>query len=229
MMAIFYALLTSIATIFGAFLPFTKTFKKIELRYLLAFASGLMVSVAFFELLPEIGRESAFAVALGFFAIYLIEKIFLIHACGEKECVSHTIGWTSLIGIGAESLIDGIAIGIGYAVSPALGIVIAVAVIVHEVPRGLVTTIIMKNSGYKKRGIFGAVAIDAFFTPLGTAIAFFVPIALFHDLIGFALGTFLYIGASDLLPEAHKSFNWKVVASVMIGAAIIPLTIAALG
>jgi len=229
MIALFYSLLTSIATIFGALLPFTKTFKKIELRYLLAFASGLMVSVAFFELLPEIGRESAFAVALGFFGIYIIEKIFLIHACGEKECVSHAIGWTSLIGIGAESLIDGIAIGIGYAVNPALGIVIAVAVVVHEVPRGFVTAVIMKNSGYKKRGVAGAVAIDAFFTPLGTAIAFFIPIALFHNLIGFAMGTFLYIGASDLLPEAHKRFNWKVVCAVLIGAVIVPLIMLAIG
>ncbi len=223
MIALFYSLLTSLATIFGAFLPFTKTFRKIELRYLLAFASGLMVSVAFFELLPEIGRESAFAVAIGFFGIYIIEKIFLIHACGEKECVSHAIGWTSLIGIGVESLIDGIAIGVGYAVNPALGIVIAVAVVVHEVPRGFVTAVIMRNSGYKTRGISGAVAIDAFFTPLGTAIAFLIPVALFQNLIGFALGTFLYIGASDLLPEAHKRFNWKVVVAVLIGAVIVPL------
>lgn len=224
--ALGYALIAAAATIIGGLLPLYTRIKHIELRYLIGFASGVMLSVAFFDMLPEIRPEARidfFAIALGFFIIYAIEKVTMIHSCGEHECESHKVGWVSIIGIATESLVDGIAIAVGYLINPAVGIVIAAAVIVHELPRGFSTAVIMKAARYRKGKVLTALMIDAFFAPLGATVVLLnlFPLGFERSLLAFAAGTFLYIGASDLLPEAHKRFNIFVVASVIAGATVI--------
>ncbi len=229
MTAFLYSLVTSVATITGGLLPFHPRLRRIELRYFIAFASGLMIAIAFFEMLPEVDwvqPGSPLALAAGFFSVYLLEKMVLIHACGEAECEEHTqsLGWPAMIGVAIESLIDGVAIAASYSVAPTLGLTVALAVFAHEVPRGFATTVIMRNGGYGSRGIAASLAVDAGFTPIGTLLAvWLVSPQLLSTLIAFAAGTFLYVGASDLLPEAHKRFNSRVVLMVLLGAAIVPL------
>lgn len=221
MIPIFYAFLTSFATLFGGILPQSSFFKKIDFRYLIGFAAGAMISIAFFDILPEIDKGTMIWIAIGFFCIYLIEKAVLLHMCGEKECEHHSLGWTAMIGVAAESLVDGIAIAIGYSVNPALGIIIAIAVIAHEVPRGFTTYIIMKHAKKSMTAVWGALLIDAGFTPIGALIGVFIPSVYFMPTLAFIAGTFLYVGASDLLPESHKKFNKKVVFSVLLGVLLI--------
>lgn len=219
-----YAFLSAGATVIGGLLPVYTRIKNIEMRYMLAFASGLMVSVAFFDMLPEaeIAVNYIF-IGIGFFSLYVVEKLIIIHTCGEEECEVHSIGWVSIIGIAFESILDGLAITAGYVVAPALGAVIALGVIAHEIPRGFSTTVIMRNSNYSLRNTFIALFIDAFFTPLGALLAFIFPIKRFAALLALTAGTFLYIGASDLLPEAHKRFNIKVVLAVLLGMVVVLL------
>lgn len=225
MIYLVYSLISALATIFGGLLFFRRRMKRVQFRYLIGFASGLILSVAFFEMLPQIQNQFS-ALALGFFSLYLIEKIIMIHACGEEECDAHkqNVGWVSIIGIAAESLVDGIAIAVGFVINPAVGLGIATAVIIHEIPRGFSTVVIMKASKLSMKKIFVALGIDSFATPLGSLLVFFnaFPTNLFAPLLAFAAGTFLYIGASDLLPEAHRVFNLKVVLSVLLGALLIP-------
>ena len=234
MIGLLYTLVTSAATVTGGLLPYHPFFRRLELRYLVAFSAGLMTSIVFFEMLPELdwAKSSAnvIALALGFFVVYVLEKLVMIHACGEEECETHSLGWPAMIGVAIESLVDGVAIAAAYRVAPALGLVVAVAVFAHEVPRGFATTIVMKNAGYDWRGVAPALAVDAGFAPLGAlAAGWLVSPSLLSLLIAFAAGTFLYIGAGDLLPEAHKRFNIKVVAMVVLGAAVVPLAEAILG
>jgi len=219
-----YAFLAAGATILGGLLPIYTRIRNVEIRYTLAFASGLMISVAFFDMLPEaeIAVNYIF-LGVGFFSLYVVEKLIIIHTCGEEECEVHSIGWVSIIGIAFESIIDGLAIAAGYNVEPVLGAVITLGVIAHEVPRGFSTTIIMRNSNYSMRNTFIALFIDAFFTPLGALLAFVFPIKRFAALLALTAGTFLYIGASDLLPEAHKKFNIKVVLAVLLGMVVVLL------
>lgn len=223
MIPVLYAFITSLATIIGGLLPNLKFFKKIDFRYLVSFAAGAMISIALFDILPELDSSAMSWVAIGFFGIYLIEKFAILHTCTEKECEYHSLGWPAMIGVGAESLVDGIAIAIGYAVNPTLGILIAVAVIAHELPRGFTTYIIMKNAGKSITVIWGALLIDAGFTPIGAVIGIFLPITYFGPMLGFIAGTFLYVGATDMLPESHKKFNLKVVLSLLSGVALIYL------
>ena len=223
MIPFLYALITSAATVTGGVLPMYTRLRLVEQRYLVAFAGGAMVAIALFDLIPGMQTHNAIALLAGFFSIYLLEKLVMLHSCGESECKAHTIGWSALIGIAAESLIDGVAIAVGFRAEPALGMLIALAVFVHEVPRGLTTTVIMQDAGYSRLKIWGALAVDASFALLGVFLAGFVPPSSFEWLLGFTAGVFLYVGASDLLPAAHRRFNLGVVIATLAGGGLIPL------
>ncbi|MBI4302185.1 MAG: ZIP family metal transporter [Chloroflexi bacterium] len=218
-----YALFTSLATVAGGLLPLYTWVKRFETRYLEAFAAGAMVAIAFFEMIPEMGEGNAWVLASGFFTVYIISMLVTFHACGYEECDIRSVGWTAVIGIAIESLVDGVAIGVGYAVEPSLGLIIAGAVFIHEAPRGFTTAVVMKGSQYRQRWVLGALAIDAGFTPLGAIFANVFPQSLLPALIAFAAGTFIYVGASDLLPDAHRRLNFRVIGSLLGGAAIIPI------
>jgi len=223
MIPLFYALITSSATIVGGVLPMYTRLRHIEHRYLIAFAGGAMVAIALFDLIPEMETHNPVALLLGFFSIYLLEKLVLIHTCQEEECETHAMGGPALIGIAAESLIDGLAIAVGFRVAPALGLLVALAVFAHELPRGLTTTVIMQKAGYSRAKVWAALAIDAGFAPLGVLLSGLIPTSAFDPLVGFTAGIFLYVGASDLLPEAHRRFNSRVVLATLAGGGLIPV------
>lgn len=223
MIPFFYALVTSAATLTGGVLPMYTRLRLIEQRYMVGFAGGAMVAIALFDLIPQMGTHNAFALMIGFFSIYLLEKLVMIHACGETEYKeeAHSLGWTALIGIAVESLIDGVAIAMAYHAAPSLGLMVALSVFAHEVPRGLTTTVIMQEAGYSRLRVWTALAVDAGFAPLGALLAGLVPSSAFEWLLGFTAGVFLYVGASDLLPEAHQRFNLNVVLSTLSGGGLI--------
>lgn len=213
-----YAILAGLATIVGGILPlYTKT----RMRYLIGFVAGVLIATAFFEMIPEV-QENALALGLGFFSLYVLEKVLMIHSCGEKECRVHRITLASVVGIGLDNFVDGAAIATGYLINPMLGLTIAIAVAIHELPQGFSTTVIMKKEKYKLPRIFLVLLVVAVLTPLGAFLSIYFPEWMFKNILAFAAGTFVYVGASDLLPEAHKKFNIRVILSVIIGASIIP-------
>jgi len=222
MIPLVYAVVTSVATLVGGVLPMYTRLRHVEQRYLVAFAGGAMVAIALFDLIPEMETHNAAALLLGFFSIYLLEKLVMIHACQEEECETHVMGGPALIGIAAESLLDGLAIAVGFRVAPALGLLIALTVFAHEVPRGLTTTVIMQKAGFSRRKVWAALAVDAGFAPLGVLLSGLIPTSAFDPLVGFTAGIFLYVGASDLLPEAHRRFNSRVVLATLAGGGLIP-------
>lgn len=234
MLYLLYAFVATAASVSGGLLPLYTRFRDIENNYLIGFASGVLVSTAFFEMLPEAVSTTAkgwFTLPLvaGFFSLYLVEKAVMIHACKETECDIHHAGWVGMIGLGLESLLDGIAITAGYITNPVLGLLIGFAVIVHELPVGFSTSVIMKCSGYSNRDSLIALVATSAPTFLGALLAGLFPLQLFGILLAFTAGTFIYIGASDLLPEAHRKTDWTVVAMVLSGALLIPVFEAVLG
>ncbi|MBS3134681.1 ZIP family metal transporter [Candidatus Woesearchaeota archaeon] len=223
---ILYALFAGLSTLLGGILLLYTHLKKVNIRYLTAFAAGIIIATAFFEMIPEIKEGASLAViGLGFFVIYLLEKIILIHACKEEECTYqyHNVSWLSLFGLTIDNFVDGAAIAAGFLISPLLGLTITIAVFTHELAQGLSTAIIMRPV-YKTRSIILALIIAAILTPAGAYASRFFPELVFKNVLAFAAGIFLYIGASDLLPEAHEKFNWKIVLSVVIGALFIIVT-----
>ena len=140
--------------------------------------------------------------------------------------------WVSLIGISGDNFIDGVAIAASYLTDPILGLVVAVAVIAHEIPQGATTTIVMKNSGYRLKKIFIVLSIGAVLYPLGAFFSFLVSSAYYQLIVAFVAGEFIFIGAGELLPEAHQRFSLGVILSVVLGALatwILEVALAGLG
>ncbi len=191
-------------------------------RYLIAFASGVLLAVVFFDVLPEVDLEAHYGfLALGFFTFYVLEKAMMLHACGEAECEAHAIGPVAVVGMALDNVVDGVGIATGFLVDPWLGGLIALAVVLHEVPQGMASALIMRAARWPRRRIYGTLALAGALYPVGALLAGLLPEGLAEAALAFVAGDFLYIGAGDLLPEAHRRFNVRVILAVLAGVALV--------
>ena len=198
----------------------------------MGFTAGVLVGLVSFDLLPEIFRladalhldSSGPMVALmsGFLLFHIVEKSILIHFSHEEQYAVHQhplVGILSAIALTGHSFLDGVSIGLGFQVSTAVGLVVSIAVISHDFSDGLNTvTLMLVNKNTPHRSFLLLLADAA--APLAGAIStlFFKlpPIALPYYL-GFFAGFLLYIGASDILPQAHQdnSSTLTIVLTVL--------------
>jgi zinc transporter ZupT len=224
LLELLYAVIAGLSDVFGGWLGFKTRISRIMPRYIIGFAAGILLSVTLLNVFPQLDMHAhAWVIALGFFVFYLIEKVVMLHACGEEECEVHKVGGITVFGMALDNVVDGIGIAIGYLASPVLGLLITVGVVVHEIPQGIASAVIMKNANYSKRKTFLVLAIAGVLYPIGALASRFVPPGLNEFVLAFVAGDFLYIGASDLLPEAHKKFNAKVILSLILGVAFVIL------
>jgi zinc transporter ZupT len=191
-----------------------------RLGALTAFAAGVLIAVPLFDLLPEalklaaqpgLRPESILQVtALGFIFLYVLERYFSVHrVCEDGVCrnVRHPKG--GLLGameLSAHSFVDGFAIGLGFHVAPSVGLVVALAVISHDFADGINTVTVMLKSGNPLKSSLRMLLLDAAAPLLGVAASLFItlPEKALAFLLSLFAGGFLYLGASDLLPEAHE-------------------------
>lgn len=218
-MLIIFTLLTFVSTLFGGLVGLKY---KDKLHLILGFTAGVLVSVVFFEIFPEIIRlvgrlqidpiKPMVALVAGFLLFHILEKLFLIHHAQENAYGKHkhpTVGVFSALALSGHSFLDGVGIGLGFQISTSVGILVAVAVISHDFSDGLNTiTLALVNKNTTRRA-FSLVLLDAFAPVLGafsTRFFTFTENALVLYL-GFFAGFLLYIGASDILPEAHSQHS----------------------
>lgn len=195
-------------------------------RYIIAFSSGIVVAAVFFELLPEsvVGlsedalRTQMLIMALGFFSFYLVEKAIMLHACGEPECTTHAYSPTMVAGMAADNIIDGVGIAVGFLLSPLVGVIITATVVAHEIPQGITSAELLKHANWKRRNIVYVLVGAGSAYVAGAVLAGFLSPELYQGALAFVTGTFVYIGAADLMAEAHRRFNVKVIAAVVAGA-----------
>ena len=138
-----------------------------KLHLILGFSAGALIGVAFFDLLPEaatIGSQFfsvetvMLFIALGFAGYMLLDRVFLIHS-HDEHC--HHRGGFGAASLSFHSFLDGVAIGIGFHVSSAVGVVVAAAVLVHDFSDGINTvSMILRNGGDKKQA-FKWLMVDA--------------------------------------------------------------------
>ncbi|MDP2643472.1 MAG: ZIP family metal transporter [Desulfobacterales bacterium] len=218
-MLILLACLAASADIIGGLIPFQPRFKNMSTRYALAFASGTVISAAFFELLPAADIQQNWAVpGIGFFAMYLIDKGLALHKCAESECEITGVTWVTILGMTSDNILDGAGIAVAYIMEPTLGIAVTLAVIAHELPQGMTTTLIMKAQGYRMSSIVAMLSLAGIMYPLGAVIGTFIPPAIHHAALAFVAGVFIYTGAAALMTEAHRHFNKSVIFFLLLGA-----------
>jgi zinc and cadmium transporter len=194
--------------------------------YIVSAAAGFLVAIAVAHVLPEalkLNDQSPLWFISGFVVFFAVEHFITVHACRHKDCDHEGRGLTAAAGIGIHSLFDGVAIGVGFEVDAALGILTAAAVILHELPEGVFTYTILINSGADKRRSIVYSVLVALATPVGAVLTFvlfrqWVNEAVLGVMLGFIGGTFIYIGAGDLTPEAHRGRSFVNVVMLALGA-----------
>lgn len=197
-------------------------------RYIIAFSSGIVVAAVFFELLPEavIGldqptlRYHMLLVAGGFFSFYVVEKVLMLHACGEPECTTHAYSPTMVAGMAADNVIDGVGIAAGYLIDPTVGVIVTLVIVAHEIPQGITSAELLKHANWKRRNIVIVLLVAGSAYVAGAALGNFFSAEFEQAALAFVTGTFIYIGAADLMAEAHRRFNVWVIAAVLLGAGI---------
>lgn len=234
MQVIILSLFTFVSTFFGGLFALRN---KDKLHFIMSFTAGVLVGVVFFDLMPEIfalSKENNYdvtpaliTIVIAFLLIHVLEKFALIHASHEEEYAQHrhpTVGLINASGLSFHSFLDGVGIGLGFQVSPHVGLIVALAVIAHDFSDGLntVTLMLSHRNSVKKAAIL--LLVDATTPLLGAAstLLFKIPSNLLLIYLGFFAGFLLYIGASDLLPEAHsKHSSYKMIGLTILGTLFI--------
>ena len=214
------------ATLLGGFLALRLAGR---IHLVLGFSAGAVIGVALLDLTPEaleLGRAGVGAlavmttVAAGFQAYLVVDRSLLIFAQGETQHRGH-FGAGSLT---AHSFLDGLAIGLGFQAGPTVGFALTVAVLAHDLADG-VNTVNLSLTGSKSPKVAGRWLMADAAAPLigiGASRLIRLPPGGLGMAVALFAGFFLYIGASELLPESHHRHPraWTTVATVL-GVAMI--------
>ncbi len=180
----------------------------------IAFGAGTILGAAFVHMIPEgmelAGPSSLPVILLGFLALYGLEQISLVHPHDEETGQFHEVGYLTFIGLTVHDLVDGIALGSLKEV-PELTPAIFLALILHKIPSTFSLSLVMLHGGYTRKTIVKYLVVLLAVIPLGVLISQSLVqlLGANHDrtvgwLIQFSAGTFIYIGAYELLPEMHR-------------------------
>ena len=227
-MSAVYALSAFLMTLAGG--AFAFRYRR-YLDYIMAFSAGLLIGVAFLDLIPEVVsvaverhldvRQLMITLVLGFLAIFLLEKLTIIHSEKAHDTPGHHhhVGVVGAAGLSFHSFLDGLAIGVGFQAGFKVGLVVLLAVVAHDFADGLNTVTFMlaaRNSAWRT---WMLLLIDALAPVAGALLA--TAIVIDPRVIAFQLAFFagflLYLGASDLLPHVHLRPRAALVASTVGG------------
>ncbi|MBI4100005.1 ZIP family metal transporter [Candidatus Microgenomates bacterium] len=233
-MVILFAVLTFISTFLGGL--FGLKFKD-KLHLILGFTAGVLLGVVAFDIFPEIitlisqnggGSDSAMlALVAGFLVFHILEKVLLIHHSQEEMYGKHkhpAVGILSALALSGHSFLDGVGIGLAFQLGSGVGILVAVAVISHDFSDGLNTvSLVLVHKNTDRRALY-LLVLDALAPVLGalSTLFFTLSTSLAPIYLGFFAGFLLYIGAADILPEAHSEHSsYMTIALTIAGVAFI--------
>lgn len=201
-----------------------------QLYLVMGFAAGVLIAAALVDLLPEAWElasdaklrtqeQVCLAAVLGFLAYYSVDVFVHLGAAGHQHGhgESHDdhsghdhphagarFGAIAALGLTLHSFLDGFAIGAFHTEAKSF-ILVATAVLAHDFGDGVTTVGIVLGSKGGMRASIGWLLADAAAPVIGCAAALAISIseAALANLLGFFGGTFLFIGAAHLLPEAQ--------------------------
>ena len=205
------------------------------LGLLMALGAGNLLGVSVIELIPEsiaeIGDDAPIVILAGYLLIHFFEHVFAPHLHFGEETHGGTIidthvSSTAILGLALHAFMDGVAISSAFLASPALGVIVFAAIMLHKLPEGFTVASVMKASGAGRRGTMGAAAILSVATFTGVlatgAVGGFAGYSL-----ALATGSVLYVGATDLMSEANKEFNILNPVMVLVGIGMFFLVLGA--
>ena len=225
-LAVPLAVTTAVSTMLGGLVAFRL---RKELATVIAFTGGIVVAVALFDVLPEAldlidsPRQVMTVVGAGFVGFFLVERVLVLHHRDEPEQArAHArVGALGAAGLSLHSFLDGLGIGLAFHVSTATGLLVFLAVVSHDFADGMNTvSFVLRQSG-DARSARRWLAIDAGAPLVGAIVG--ASLAISEHALGYVLaayaGFFLFLGATDLLPEAHSHPSWRRVLLTLAGFA----------
>lgn len=201
-------------------LPFLKILnKKNVMITLLSVSAGTLLGTVFIHFLPESIAQFGYKLSLpiylltGFLVMFIVEKfIHHHHHIGVDHHHAYHLAPVNLIGDGIHNFIDGMVIAGAYLVNIPLGIAATVSVIAHEVPQEIADFGVLLYSGWEQKKALIFNFMSALTCVIGATVAIFLQNSMqgFSEFIlPFAAGNFLYIAASNLVPELHRECGLK--------------------
>jgi len=230
------ALVVSIAACVSAFLGGWLALRAVRwVGLIIAIGAGVRIGAAFFDLIPEsidqLGSLQAAMVwtALGFLSFYVLEQLTTLHVGHETaveldhDSASHQhLGTVGATGMGIHSFLDGVALAAGLAVGGGTGVVIAVVVVVHRFSDGIGVISFLLASRATAHLAYRWLTVVAVAPIIGVLVGAIlaVPDEFLGAMLVFFAGFFLYVGAAELLPEAHRRDRSKLVAVATVLSAV---------
>ena len=242
LLILFFSLVGGLFSLLGGVLLLRKDDTRNELFiHLLSFAAGAMLATAFLDILPEaaetgLSMDRLFQWTFGaFIASFLLEGIFLRFHHHEATHRITATPWLLVVSDSIHNCIDGIAIAAAFLVNVPLGIITALAVAVHEIPQEIGDFSILLNAGWQRRKVLLVNILSSLFAVVGALLTLALRDTI-QPVVGFFLamigGIFIYIGASDLVPELYHTTRRDKLTHVTLlflaGIATIALALAVL-
>ncbi len=235
-MIVFLVLIGSVFALIGGILFLSiNSWSNFLARYSVPFAAGVLLTVSIVGLIPEahhLIEHRAYPVILfTLIGVYLFETWICQlhhHQCEDDHAHFHGSALWVIIGDTIHNFVDGVAIASAYLANPGLGVITAVSTFLHEVPHEIGDFGILLNLGWKKSRIILVNLFSSLSTLIGGLIIFYFNPGevVFGWLIAVSAGMFLYLGASDFLPQAdNKLSKTKAVAALLLGVGLMYLTL----
>jgi zinc and cadmium transporter len=199
--------------------------KKI-LIYLVSFSAGALFGGAFLHLLPELAEKGltlkiSFLTLGGILLFFIVEKVVHWNHChiSLSENHVHPFALMNLIGDGVHNFLDGLIIAATYLINIPLGIATTIAVALHEIPQEIGDFGVLVHGGFSKRKAIKWNLVSAVVAIIGAVIGL-VASTLIENLemiiVPIAIGGFIYIAGSDLIPELHKDCEHSRIGKALL-------------
>lgn len=196
------------------------------LLILVSLSAGALMGGAFLHLLPEAIEEAEgtkfnvfLFVLIGFVLFFIIEKVLHWRHCHNGKCDVHTFHYMNLIGDSIHNFIDGLIISAGFIASIELGITTVIAIAAHEIPQEIGDFGVLIYGGFKKKKAIFLNFVVALTIVAGGIVGYFISKNVEQAvvfLLPFAAGGFIYIAATDLIPEIKKELDIKKSMATML-------------
>ena len=194
------------------------------LLILVSLSAGALMGGAFIHLIPEsvekFGNGDILVfVLVGFILFFIIEKVLHWRHCHKGKCDVHTFHYMNLVGDSIHNFIDGLIIAASFFVSIPLGLTTTVAIAAHEIPQEIGDFGVLVYGGFEKKKAIIMNFLVALTVVLGGVVGYFISHSISQAttfLLPFAAGGFIYIAATDLVPEIKKELDFKKYTATLI-------------
>ena len=213
---------------------------------LVSYAIGALLGAAFLEIIPHAFQkapgQAGFAILLGIFVFFVMEKLLLWRHCHTEDCEVHIpheqahdhgrSGALIIVGDTVHNFVDGVLIAAAFLQSTELGVLTAIAIVAHEIPQEVGDFLILLHSGYTKARALAINLLSSAATMVGGVVGYFGLqfIAGWEStLLGVVAASMIYVAVADLIPGLHRRPELRDTASQALLIALGIGTIALVG